>query len=362
MPDYIASVDAGNGGTNAVLKKTKNKTYKTFYLPSVRAAATGESLGIGSQFEMDYQYVDWHEHRYVFGDDVVRVTRRRLERHMGIDRYGNEFHQFLVAVALANLGLEKGSVDLTLFAPPGQFVNLKQNIIDGFTEKDAAVNMMLSGDEELRNWNYENVTVWPEGIGAAACFILDDQGDMIETDVMHGDVVIFDLGAYTLDTLRLQDGNFNLESLVQATHEDSGVHTHIRFPLLRELQSADEDFTVLTVDDIDVAIRKGLSEDNWKVYSAGKSVDLKSPMETYRKRYAEWIANNICDGQFNGFRGVKSVVLIGGGSLLIQDYLQKWYPDKIFDPSQHETTKKIHPVYFNAIGGMRLAMMRLKQG
>jgi len=38
MSDYIASVDAGNGGTNAVLSQPKG--YKSFYEPSVRAAAT----------------------------------------------------------------------------------------------------------------------------------------------------------------------------------------------------------------------------------------------------------------------------------------------------------------------------------
>src|ERR1051325_2077956 len=110
MSDYIASVDAGNGGTNAVLAQSKG--YKSFYGPSVRAAASGDSLGLGKGWELEYDYVDWDGHRYVTGDDVIRVTRRALERHMGINRYGNEFHQFLVALALAKLGIKDGEVDL----------------------------------------------------------------------------------------------------------------------------------------------------------------------------------------------------------------------------------------------------------
>src|ERR1041385_9576659 len=94
MADQIASVDAGNGGTNAVLARPGGN-HKTFYEPSVRAAASGDSLGLGKEWEIDYEYVDWNGHRYVTGDDVIRVTRRALERHMGINRYGNEFHQFL---------------------------------------------------------------------------------------------------------------------------------------------------------------------------------------------------------------------------------------------------------------------------
>ena len=67
MPDFIASVDAGNGGTNAVIAKP-NGGYKSVYFPSVRAAATGASLGLGKDLELEYEYVDWYGHRYVIGE------------------------------------------------------------------------------------------------------------------------------------------------------------------------------------------------------------------------------------------------------------------------------------------------------
>src|SRR5690606_37624936 len=118
MADYLVSCDPGNGGTNAVLARD-NGRHKSIYFPSVRAAATGDSLGLGKDLELDYRYVDWYGHRYVIGDDVLRVTRRHLERHTGTNRYGNELYQFLVAVALGEMGIREGTVDLTLFAPPG---------------------------------------------------------------------------------------------------------------------------------------------------------------------------------------------------------------------------------------------------
>lgn len=133
MSDYIISTDAGNGGTNAVMAKT-NGGFKSHYVPSVRASATGASLGLGKGMELQYEYVDWNGHRYVVGDDVIRVTRRNLERHMGGNRYGNEFHQFLVATAVAGLGVKEGTVDLTLFAPPGMFLEAKRMITNGFTD------------------------------------------------------------------------------------------------------------------------------------------------------------------------------------------------------------------------------------
>ncbi|MBZ0294811.1 MAG: hypothetical protein K8L99_19770 [Anaerolineae bacterium] len=82
MADYIVSVDPGNGGANAVLAKANG--YKSIYFPSVRAAATGDTLGLGADMELQYDYVDWHGHRYVVGEDVLRVTRRHMESHTRI--------------------------------------------------------------------------------------------------------------------------------------------------------------------------------------------------------------------------------------------------------------------------------------
>ena len=79
MSDYIISTDAGNGGTNAIMAKP-NGGFKSHYIPSVRASATGETLGLGKDMELQYEYIDWNGHRYVAGDDVIRITRRNLER------------------------------------------------------------------------------------------------------------------------------------------------------------------------------------------------------------------------------------------------------------------------------------------
>ena len=79
MSKQIVSVDAGNGGVNAVMS-LGNGRYRSVYFPSVRAAATGDSLGLGKELEIQYSFIDWYGHRYVLGDDVLRVTRRHMER------------------------------------------------------------------------------------------------------------------------------------------------------------------------------------------------------------------------------------------------------------------------------------------
>lgn len=369
MADYTISADAGNGGTNVVI--AKGKGYKRYYDPSVRAVATGESLGLGAGFELQYSYVDWYGSRYVTGDDVLRITKRGLERHIGQNRYGDEFHQFLVANAIANLGVKKGTVDLTLFAPPGFFVEAKAEIKERFMENDGKVEIQLKGDRKPRQWQYETVTVWPEGLGAAVCFMVDDEGNMLDTDILAGEVVILDIGAFTLDALKLQDGSFVPESLEHATWQNAGVNTHIREPLLRILHKKDPDFTVLTVDDMDRILRSGFQNGDFVVKVAGKEVDLGGPVDAMCERYADWIANNICDGVFNGFIGVKAVILVGGGAVLVSEKLEEIYgqydpkkPEKggkLLNPKKFPTTKKVHPVDMNAVGGLRFSLMRQKQ-
>jgi hypothetical protein len=360
MADYVVSVDAGNGGVNAVLAKP-NGGYKSFYEPSVRAAATGGNLDLGDTKKLEYTYVDWNGHRYVTGDDVTRITRRALERHIGSNRYGNEFHQFLVAVALAKLGVKEGAVDLTVFAPPGLFSELKPHIKKRFTESGGQVTIQLSGDKKPRQWHYENVSVLPEGIGAAVCFGVDENGDAVHAPALDGEVVLLDLGAHTLDAVQFVNGNFNPESLDHATWEAGGVHIHIREPILRAIKKQGDDFANLTVDDVDRVIRAGSVSGDYTLQVAGYEIDLKPTLDKYAERYAEWIANNIGDGVFDGFRGVKSVILVGGGASLVEDHLKKWYGDKLLDRKKYDTTKKLHPVDMNAVGGLRTALARIKQ-
>lgn len=360
MADYLASADAGNGGTNVVLSNGSGK-YKAHYEPSVRAIATGDSLGLGAQFEMDYSYVDWYGNRYVTGDDVIRVTKRGLERHIGAGRYGEEFTRFFTAVSLAKLGVKSGTVDLTLFAPPGMFGEARTKIIEGFTGDYRKAKIQLKGDKKPREWEYSSVTVIPEGIGAAACFLFDDDGKAVSSDIFEGQAVILDIGAYTLDALLMTDGNFNPESLEHATWENQGVNVHVREPILRKIHKQGEDFTGVTIDDVDALLRRGLNTGDYTFKVAGYEMNLQSLAHNLFERYADWIGNNICDGVFNGFRGTKSVILVGGGAVMVGEKLRELYPDKILDPGKLPQTKKVHPADMNAVGGWRLAMLRTRQ-
>jgi hypothetical protein len=360
--DYIASCDAGNGGTNICLRKIGQKSAKMYYEPTVRAVALGESLGL-EDMEMQYTTVDWYGNRYVTGDDVVRVTRRGLERHLGQDRYGNEFHQFMTAACLAKAGLKSGNVDLTLFCPPGFFTKMKPIIITEFTKSQGGVKIQLSSDKNPRTWQYSNVTVLPEGLGALMSFALDEQGNMVVGDILDGEIVLLDIGVHTLDAAKVINGQFNPEKLDHATWDGLGLDSFIRQPILDLIHKQDPDFTVLTVDDVDLALRTGHATGKYTLSSAGKTVDITPAVKKASDRYADWIANTVLDNTFNGLRGVRQLIIVGGGAFFTTQQLIELYPDKVMNPQDYPHTKKILPSEMNAVGGERLALARLrKQG
>lgn len=357
MSEYIISIDAGNGGVNAVLAQKKGK-YQSIYFPSVRAAVSGDSLGLGSQFETEVEYVDWASHRYAVGDDV-RLSRTGIERHQGAFRYGDEFHTFLIAVAIAKLGIKKGSIDLTTFAPPGMYLEAKQAIEKRLKDSGNRLAITMKDDKEPRVFTIDKVTVHPEGLGALLCFVMDTNGKAVDSDMLEGENVVLDMGMYTLDALQVSNGQFNPESLASATWENGGIKAHILDPMLRAVKKqGGEDFDLLTVDDIDRVIRAGLSTANYELKVAGVVADVKPLLDKFSERYAQWIANNIIDGVFSGLRGIKALILVGGGAVFTKSKLEGWYPDKILDTTKHKVAKGLEAVEMNAVGGLRLALSK----
>lgn len=358
MSNFIVAVDAGNGFTNAV--RAKGRSYESIGFPSVRASVTGDSLGLGEKFEMSVDYVEWGGFRYVVGDDVF-ISRKAVERHQGAFRYGDEFWLFLVATALGKLLPKKGGkVDLTVFAPPSMFFDAQHGIAERMKEIHNQIAIKFKGDKRPRIFTIENITVHPEGLGAVAAFALDDKGQPVESDILEGQVVVLDMGMYTLDALQMNDGQFNPESLQSATWEGQGIKAHILDPILRTVKKAGDDFALLTTDDIDACLRRGINTGDYNLVSGGSSVNIEAGVQKFSERYADYISNNVIDGVFNSLRGIKGVILVGGGATLAAQYVAKYYPDKLLTVDEHKHVANVPATELNAVGGIRLAMARQK--
>ena len=358
MSDYIVAVDAGNGFTNAA--RLKGKKIDRIGFPSVRATVTGDSLGLGAQFEIDIDYLMWGGFRYVVGDAVF-LSGKAVERHQGAFRYGDEFWIFLVATALGKLLPKKGgSVDLTVFAPPSLYFDARKAITKRIELMEHHIPIAFKGDKSPRVFTIERLTVHPEGLGAVAAFALDNQGQEVQSDVLDGRTLVLDLGMYTLDALLIEDGQFNPESLQSATFEGQGIRAHILERMLAKVKKAGEDFALMTPDHMDAILRQGLNTGDYVLHSGRSEVDLAELVSKLAERYAGYIANTIIDGSFDGLRGMRQVILVGGGAALVSQYLENYYPEgKVLKLSQYKHVASIPAMELNAVGGLRLAKARL---
>lgn len=344
------SVDAGNGGVNAVTGKAD------CYFPSVRSVATGDRLDI-SLMQMDTVWHRWGGAGWYIGDDVARMGVSSPERHQGANRYGNEFHQHLVAHACAKLGAGlkgKTEIGLTLFAPPGLYNEVSAVIQRNFMENDGAVEIHYSNEDKPRKWNYTSVTVWPEGIGAAAALMFDHNGQPKWSELFRGQFALLDGGIHTLDSIVLSDGDFNPETLQHATWANDGLRKHILDPILRDIRKRGGDFSGVTLDHIDAALRD--PEHKVRITST-VVIPIGPALKSYGERYAGWVANTIIDPVLNGLNGYSGLALVGGWTDIVEPHLRKWYGDKIFDRTQHTFASKIHPAYWNSYGGAVLALL-----
>lgn len=355
MDHNILSVDSGNGFTNALFS-TKPGKYKTVSFPSVRAAASGDSLGLGVDLEMQYTTVGWEGSRYIVGDDVVTVSKRGLNRLQGIDRYPSEFTSFLTAYAAAQMGVKDGEHELVTYCPPGIYTAQKDKIREYFLTGDHVIK--LSTDKKARRWCYNNVLVWPESIAAALAILLDDNGSPVNPEALNGRVLVVDSGAFTLDTVELSDGKFNPENLQVATASDGGLHVHIHQNVLRWLKSNSPDFDLHTVDDIDYAIRNG-----GMIRAGAGQVDISQKVQAESLRYAGWIADYL-KTNFQSLRGIASVILVGGGADFILENLLKREDmgSKVLNTETYKNVKGVHPSFLNALGGYRFRMYQLANG
>lgn len=349
----IAAVDCGNGNTAAMLAGSK----KSISFPSIRSRITSKSLGLGKGSELDITTAEWRGNTYAVGDDALMVNRAGIDRHMGINRYGGEHHQFLTAYALARLGVKSGHVDLTLLCPPAMYNDLKQRMIDSYASQ--GVEVKLKGDKTAREWAYDHVSVLPEGYAAALCFSLDSNGQPSAlAGKLSGDVLVLDTGAYTTNVFRLHDGQFNPADLPQSSIQNAGGHEHIRKPLLEWIHEAGGDLKAVTYDDIDRVLRlASVSDDYVLQFGGAKGLDLRLMLNYLSEQYSIWLANQL-DTRFNSLQEINGIIIVGGNADYITPHLQQWY-GKVIDYRRWREFAGLHPSDLNAVGALRRAINRL---
>ena len=334
--EYIISVDAGNGMTNAAINL---RDVPTITFPSIRATVRGKSLGIANERQVDW--VEYQGVKYTYGNNTP-MSRSNVQRHLGENRYGDTQHCFLVDVACAELGITSGIVHLVLFAPPGAYGNVRDTIKDAFTGRHV---VLVYSDSRVVDFTYGEVMVLPEGIAGAAYWMMDARGKGRASMFDSNRVLVVDAGMYTLDTVTIENGEFNPEYLDYATIDDAGLRENLFQPLVNDLN--DNGYNV-SFDDVEFAVRGGYEEGSYPMQWEGQQLDLGNRLNVYIRHYADTV-KRVVDTNFHGLQGYDHVVLIGGGAWYLKDAFAHWYPNKLVFPD-------VPPELVNAIGGLRAAM------
>lgn len=350
--DFIASVDAGNGGINAASRKGDGTCHASHFSASGRVEISPEEFD-DPQLKKMMHRVDlykWKGRTYAYGDDVAYFRRHTIERNSGNLRYGEDAHQMYVAASLANMGVH-GDVDVTLFLPPGKYNDQKETLIKAFHGQTHFIEVSTAeGVEYEAVIKYKNVRVLPEGIGVVFCNRYDQNGKPDDSllNYLSGEVVFNDIGKYTSDVVVVNNGKFDPTAI--RTYDDFGMNSQVIMPIHEALGKQNKDWKYILPEEIDFAIREG-------TYSfmspSGQVVKFAKLYEKQMKSFADIYATEIIQKQYRGYEGMAGGIYIGGGSKGIRSYHAERYRTKVFSP---EAIGNVDETEVNAIGGLRFVL------
>ncbi len=225
-------------------------------------------------------------------------------------------------------------------------------VADYTPEKKDLLREMLLGHhivERPRKWAREfdviDVHVLPQGIGALYAMALDRRGRLSQAnrDLFQGVVGIVDIGWLTTNLILTEELRFVEKGSTSIT---AGIGRVLR-GLGKDLKRDYDLEWTLQLGRLDQAVREGEVE----VY--GERVDISHLVEPYLEDVAEAImaAAQSVPG-WGGGAGLKAVVLTGGGSHLLGEYVQRVYP--------HTRSSSERPELDNVTGYLRAGLRRAR--
>lgn len=371
VPDYdvIAAVKVGNGGIDAVAV-SRDGTVKKFWETSVRCEYAGKSLGLG-KMEKVYDYVEIDGVRFATGDDALMI-REGIEANIGgIEKYGNKFQQDAVATALAKMNMPSGKVHLILFCPPGFYNDdnnpARKQLERAFTGLHLEAGYCKAGKKSAKQFRYdiESVVVWPEGLMSVYALVRDEAGYLVEEYariLFSGTFEIADFGVETFDRTIFIDGVVNVANMRSLTYKGWGINLLVRQKIYEYIQSLGNDYSWVTVHDVDYVMRQGLMKNNY--YMDRARLDLRTIYEDRYARYNDAIHNNVLSSPqgCNNYVGVHNVLPVGGPVQFIGDFLHKKYPDKIVRLGNFKTARGVHPASLDSHGALREELNFFRNG
>lgn len=186
--------------------------------------------------------------------------------------------------------------------------------------------------------------VYPEGAGAAACYMLDTTGRFVNAAFAGGKTGIVDAGYRTVDSA-IFEGPVLLENTAQSlTNSISGVYQ------LAQKWALDEFGEDWTENEVETNIRRG-----YAVLRESKArADLATWIDELGSRLADLIDRDVFHKQWNGLGDVDRVILAGGVAYMVARHLKDRYPAVVHLKDEYPQTRDIGYEFLNVVGHTRL--------
>jgi len=246
-----------------------------------------------------------------------------------------EGYDVLVMAALASLirvaTLETVDVDLVLGLPLGVYGVQREKLRESLKGREAFVNV---NDRVPMRLRIASVLVLPQAIGAYYAAVLNPDGSM-RVDLVKRPTGVIDVGGRTTDYFVMQRDEGGLRPVKALSGSlDTGT-IGVYEALRRRAQAA----TGHMIDNL--RVEAALRDQDGILLDMGREVDLKPWLQEEARAAARQIANELRVAWGKHLAGLGSVLLAGGGALLMGEYLKPLHPAlSVVDD----------PVYANAAG------------
>lgn len=338
------SPDTGNGRTS-----TQTDRGVRFDFPSVIQATTDLRLdGTGTQGDVIHitpnpPGTKGARKSWAFGPTANLLPGLRI-RDTSRGRIGSEYQLVLLLAATAralagmyNTPEVSAKIHWALNIPPVYWA-------DAHKMYEFSGNYTIEYGNQIFHIQGEVIRVFPEGAGAAACYMLDSTGHFINAQFAKGRTGVIDGGYRTIDYV-IFEGPIMLENTAfSLTNSVSGVYTLMQ-------QWANEDFgEVWTEDEIETNIQRGYCI----LRTTKEQVDLSDWIDDLGLRLADLIENDILLKAWDDLGAVDRVVLAGGISHMTAHHLIDRYPNVILQKDAFPSARDIPYEFLNVAGHMRL--------
>lgn len=312
------AVDIGFGFVKAM-----NELGSKIIFPTVIARQSENTLrGIVGGTGDDYSIIYWETSKtgetfnqkklYVGDAGITNLANRRWEDKT---EFNAEDLKVFISTAVGLLNTNNKKIDLVVGLPVSYYLKQKDELISIL--KDLKAKISYEGITGIREIQFNDIFVFPQGAGAYYSAIFDKNGEIVNYNLANSSVGIIDVGFRTVDYLVMAKGRKSISIVDRLTGslEEEGINRAFQ---QIESEISNEIGKSLGVMEIEKAILWFDSKLDYK----RNQIDLKVYEERAYKDLAENISSQIKQKWGSDEDTLPIILITGGGGQVLYPILK----------------------------------------